>query len=153
MVSILDLTTSYNLYITIQNRLRELFVNIIEKINFLLEEKKLSKKEFAEKLQKLEPKLKGTGEVPSEQTIYRYLNESRELKVELIPYIAEVLGVNEQELFTFDIEYATNYNYRQSKEVREIIDLLQYAPNSIITHIKEQLIKHKALHNESIEKI
>jgi hypothetical protein len=38
-------------------------VNIIEKINFLLEEKKLSKKEFVDKLQKLEPKLNGTGEV------------------------------------------------------------------------------------------
>lgn len=85
------------------------FVNIIDKINFLLEEKGISKKEFVDKLQKLEPKLKGTGEIPSEQTIYRYLNESRELKVELIPYIAEVLGIQEQDLFTFDLEYACNY--------------------------------------------
>lgn len=128
-------------------------MNIIEKINFLLEEKKLSKKEFAGKLRKLEPKLKATGEVPSEQTIYRYLNESRELKVELIPYIAEVLEVTEQDLFTFDLEYACNYNYRQSKEVRSIIELLQYAPNSVVLHIKEQLMKHKELHNESVEKI
>jgi len=128
-------------------------VNIIEKINFLLEEKGLAKKEFAEKLQKLEPKLKGTGEIPSEQTIYRYLNESRELKVELIPYIAEVLEVQEQELFTFDLEYSCNYNYRQSKEVREIMELLQYAPNGVVVHIKEQLMKHKALYNESVEKI
>jgi len=128
-------------------------VDIIEKINFLLEEKGVSKKEFVEKLQKLEPKLKGTGEIPSEQTIYRYLNESRELKVELIPYIAEVLGVNEQDLFTFDLEYSCNYNYRQSKEVREIMELLQYAPNSIVTHIKEQLAKYKVLYGESVEKI
>lgn len=128
-------------------------MNIIEKIIFLLEEKGLSKKEFADKLRKLEPKLKATGEIPSEQTIYRYLNESRELKVELIPYIAEVLEVTEQDLFTFDLEYACNYNYRQSKEVRAIIELLQYAPNSVVLHIKEQLIKHKELHNESVEKI
>jgi transcriptional regulator with XRE-family HTH domain len=128
-------------------------VNIIEKINFLLEEKGVSKKEFVDKLQKLEPKLKGTGEIPSEQTIYRYLNESRELKVELIPYIAEVLEVTEQDLFTFDLEYACNYNYRQSKEVRTIIELLQYAPNGVITHIKEQLMKHKAVYSESLEKI
>lgn len=128
-------------------------MDIIEKINFLLEEKGVSKKEFVEKLQKLEPKLKGTGEIPSEQTIYRYLNESRELKVELIPYIAEVLGVNEQDLFTFDLEYSCNYNYRQSKEVREIMELLQYAPNSIVTHIKEQLAKYKVLYGESVEKI
>ncbi len=128
-------------------------MNIIEKINFLLEEKGVSKKEFVDKLQKLEPKLKGTGEIPSEQTIYRYLNESRELKVELIPYIAEVLEVTEQDLFTFDLEYACNYNYRQSKEVRTIIELLQYAPNGVITHIKEQLMKHKAVYSESLEKI
>jgi transcriptional regulator with XRE-family HTH domain len=128
-------------------------VNIIEKINFLLEEKGISKKEFVEKLQKLEPKLKGTGDIPSEQTIYRYLNESRELKVELIPYIAEVLEVTEQDLFTFDLEYACNYNYRQSKEVRTIIELLQYAPNGIVEHIKEQLMKHKAIYSESVEKI
>ncbi|MFZ2967799.1 MAG: helix-turn-helix transcriptional regulator [Sulfuricurvum sp.] len=126
-------------------------MDIIEKINFLLEEKGLSKKEFVDRLRKLEPKLKGTGDIPSEQTIYRYLNESRELKVELIPFIAEVLEVNEQELFTFNIEYACNYNYRQSKEIREIIDLLQYAPSSIITYIKEQLIKYKILHNETTQ--
>lgn len=128
-------------------------MNIIEKINFLLEEKGVSKKEFVEKLQKLEPKLKGTGEIPSEQTIYRYLNESRELKVELIPYIAEVLEVNEQELFTFDLEYSCNYNYRQSKEVREIMELLQYAPNGVVVHIKEQLLKYKVLYGESLGRI
>lgn len=71
----------------------------------------------------------------------------------MIPYIAEVLEVPEQELYSFDIEYATNYNYRHSKEVREIIDLLQYVPNSIIIHIKKQLSKYKILHVESIEKI
>lgn len=128
-------------------------MNVIEKINFLLVEKKISKKEFVEKLQKLEPKLKATGDAPSEQTIYRYLNETRELKVELIPYIAEVLEVTEQELFTFDLEYACNYNYQQSKEVREIIELLRYAPNGIVTHIKEQLTKHKTLYSESLKSI
>ncbi len=128
-------------------------MEVWEKINYLLEEKNITKQEFAEKLQKLEPKLKGTGEVPSEQTIYRYLNESRELKVELISYIAEVSEINEQELFTFDIEYSTNCNYRQSKEIREIINLLQYVTNTIVTHIKDQLTKYKVLHSESIEKI
>lgn len=128
-------------------------MDIIEKINFLLEEKGISKKEFADKLRKLEPKLKGTGEIPSEQTIYRYLNESRELKVELIPFIADVLEVTEQELFTFDIEYASNYNYRQSKEIREIIELLQYAPSIIIVLIKEQLLKYKIMYSETAQVI
>ncbi|MDD5401361.1 MAG: helix-turn-helix transcriptional regulator [Sulfurimonas sp.] len=63
-------------------------------------------------LQAIELKLKSTGEIPSEQTIYGYLNGKRELKAELIPYIAEVLEVDEQELFRFDIEYASEYNIR-----------------------------------------
>lgn len=128
-------------------------MEVYEKINYILQEKKIAKKDFVKNILLLEPKLKLTGEIPTEQTIYRYLNGQREIKIELIPYIAEVLGVDEQELFRFDIEYATNYNYRQSKEVRDIVDLLQYAPSNLILHIKEQLIKHKALHIESIEKI
>ncbi len=128
-------------------------MEVYEKINYILQEKKIAKKDFVKNILSLEAKLKSTGEIPTEQTIYRYLNGQREIKLELIPYIAEVLGVNEQELFSFDIEYATNYNYKQSKEVREIIDLLQYAPNGIVIHIKEQLSKYKALYGESVEKI
>lgn len=128
-------------------------MEVWEKINYLLEEKKITKQEFAHKLVTLQPNLKRTGESPSVQTILGYLYGKRELKVELIPYIAEVLKVNEQELFTFDLEYSCNYNYRQSKEVREIIELLQYAPNDIVTHIKEQLAKYKVLYGESVEKI
>lgn len=128
-------------------------MEVWEKINYLLEEKKITKQEFAHKLVGLEPHLKRTGESPSAQTILGYLYGKRELKVELIPYIAEVLEVSEQDLFTFDLEYACNYNYRQSKEVREIIELLRYAPTSIVTHIKEQLMKYKVLHTESIEKM
>ena len=124
-------------------------VEVWEKINYLLIEKKLSKKEFSDKLVALAPKLKRTDEAPSSQTILGYLYGKREIKVELIPYIAEVLGVSEQELFTFDLEYAQNYNYRQSKEVREILELLPYAPVSVVQHIKEQLQKYKKMHEES----
>ena len=128
-------------------------MEVWEKINYLLEEKKISKQEFANRLISLEPKLKRTLETPSSQTILGYLYGKRELKVELIPYIAEVLGVSEQELFNFNIEYATEYNYKQSKEVRKIVDLLPYAPNSIIEHIKTQLQKYKNLNNEIKNKI
>ncbi len=123
-------------------------MEVWEKINYLLEEKKISKQEFANRLISLEPKLKRTLETPSSQTILGYLYGKRELKVELIPYIAEVLGVSEQELFNFNIEYATEYNYKQSKEVREIVDLLPYAPNSVVEHIKAQLQKYKNLNDE-----
>ncbi len=128
-------------------------MEVWEKINYLLEEKKISKQEFANRLISLEPKLKRTLETPSSQTILGYLYGKRELKVELIPYIAEVLGVSEQELFNFNIEYATEYNYKQSKEVREIVDLLPYAPNSVVEHIKAQLQKYKNLNNETKNKI
>lgn len=128
-------------------------MEVWEKINYLFEEKKISKQDFANRLISLEPKLKRTLETPSTQTILGYLYGKRELKVELIPYIAEVLGVSEQELFNFNIEYATEYNYKQSKEVREIVDLLPYAPNSIIEHIKTQLQKYKNLNNETKNKI
>ena len=124
-------------------------MEVWEKINYLLEEKKISKQEFANRLISLEPKLKRTLETPSSQTILGYLYGKRELKVELIPYIAEVLGVSEQELFNFNIEYATEYNYKQSKEVREIVDLLPYAPNSVVEHIKTQLQKYKNLNDET----
>ncbi|MCT7472465.1 helix-turn-helix domain-containing protein [Aliarcobacter cryaerophilus] len=128
-------------------------MEVWEKINYLLEEKKISKQEFANRLISLEPKLKRTLETPSSQTILGYLYGKRELKVELIPYIAEVLGVSEQELFNFNIEYATEYNYKQSKEVREIVDLLPYAPNSVVEHIKAQLQKYKNLNDETKNKI
>lgn len=124
-------------------------MEVWEKINYLIEEKKLSKHEFALKLLSLEPKLKRTNEVPSIKTILGYLYGKRELKIELIPYIAEILEVNEQELFTFDIEFATENNLRHSKEAREILYLLNFAPKPIIEHIKIVLNKYKKLTEES----
>ncbi len=127
-------------------------MEVYEKINYLITEKKMVKQDFIKKLIELEPRLKRTGEVPSPSTINGYLYGKREIKIELIPYIAEVLGVSEQELFSFDLEYSCNNNYRQSKEVREIVHNLQYAPNTVIQNFKEQLAKYKTLHDESLRK-
>ena len=55
-------------------------MEVYEKINYLLKEKKMSKKGFVDKLLLLEPRLKQTDEIPSIQTIYRYLNAQREIK-------------------------------------------------------------------------
>jgi len=128
-------------------------MDIIEKINYLIEEKNMSQKEFAEALQNLEPKLTSIGNIPNIQTIYGYLNEKRELKIELIPCIAEVLEVQEQELFRFDIEYASSYNIRYSDEMREIIDLLSYAPKPIREEIRNLLIELKQLSKNKIDTI
>jgi len=118
-------------------------MEVWEKINYLLHEKKMTKQEFASKLIALEPKLKRTNEVPSVQTILGYLYGKREIKIELISYIAEVLDVGEQELFYFDIEYASEYNIRYSKDAREILDLLNYTPKLMIEHIKKVLRNYK----------
>lgn len=128
-------------------------MTIINKINYLIEEKNLTKKKFVTILQSLEPKLNSTGNIPNEQTIYGYLNGKRELKVELIPYIAESLNVTEQELFSFDIEYATEENIRYSKDAREILDLLQYAPKGMIEHIKNALYRFKVSYEKGIKEV
>jgi transcriptional regulator with XRE-family HTH domain len=77
-------------------------MEVYERINIILKQKNLTKRKFAKQLQDLEPKLKSTGETPTEKTIYKYLDGSIAIKIELIPYIAEVLQVSEQELFTND---------------------------------------------------
>ena len=74
-------------------------MEVYEKINLYLKDRKISKKEFAKRLIQLEVKLRNTGEVPSENTIYAYLNGRIGIKIELIPYIAEVLNIPEQLLF------------------------------------------------------
>lgn len=120
-------------------------MTVRDKINYVLQEQNLSKRDFAQKLLNLGPHLNSTGKPPSESTIYGYLNGRREIKIELVPYIAEVLRIKEQELFEFNIEFATEYNYRMSKEVREIIALLQYVPHSKIIELKNNLLKYKEL--------
>ncbi len=125
-------------------------MQLFEKINYLIEEKKLSKKEFTDIFLSLEPRLRTTGNPPSIGSVYSYLSGKREIKVELIPYIAEALGVKEQELFEFNIEYATEYNYNKSKEVHEIIDLLQYLPNTKLRELKDGLIKYKSLNENKL---
>lgn len=124
-------------------------MELFEKINYLLEEKEIKKVIFVKNLLALEPRLKQSGQKPTEQTIYRYLSGQRDIKVELLPYIAEVLGVSINELFEFDIEYASDYNIRYSREVREIVDLFAYVPKVTIQKIKEQLVEYKKMH-ESI---
>ncbi|MDR2151569.1 MAG: hypothetical protein LBO72_02005 [Helicobacteraceae bacterium] len=123
-------------------------MNVIDRINALINDSQITKGEFADKLREFEPRLNSTGEIPSKQCIYRYLNGSRELKVELIPYIARVLGVSESELFSEEVENAFGADTALSKEGRDIMRLLPYAPASVIRNIKEQLERYKKLYKE-----
>lgn len=126
-------------------------MNVSDKINYLLVEKGISKREFAQKLLSLNPILDRTGKAPSESTVYGYLNGGREIKIELIPYIAEALNVSEQELFINEIEFTNDYNYKYSKESREILDLLKFAPRSTIDEIKHYLVKYKKVYDDGIK--
>jgi hypothetical protein len=60
-------------------------LEVYEKINYILQEKKIAKKDFVKNILSLEPRLKATGEIPTEQTIYRYLNGKEKLKLNLSP--------------------------------------------------------------------
>ena len=74
-------------------------MEVYEKINTLIKEQKLTKRAFSNSLKNLEPKLRTTGEIPSENTIYSYLTGRISIPIELLPYIAEALNITEQELF------------------------------------------------------
>lgn len=126
-------------------------MNVADKINYLLEERGISKREFAQRLLSLSPTLERTGKSPSESTIYGYLNGGREIKIELVPYIAEALNISEQELFSSEIEYASDYNHKYSKEAREVLDLLKFAPRSAIDDVKNYLLKYKRVFDEGIK--
>ena len=126
-------------------------MELFEKVNYLIKEKNMTKKEFANKFLSLNPKLRTTGEAPSISSIYNYLTGKREIKVEHIPYIAETLEVKEQELFEFNIEYLAEYNYAHSKEVREIIKLLEYLPAVAIKNLKSSLEEYKKISDKGFQ--
>ncbi|MGD9625863.1 MAG: hypothetical protein AB7U51_14540 [Arcobacter sp.] len=147
-------------------------MEVYEKINLLLQEKKLSKKEFTEKLRNLEPKLNSTTEIPSEKSVYAYLSGRIGIKIELIPYIAEVLEIPEQLLF--DDSNRTRKMYLKhilqdiTSEEKELIkskvcpeqtskinipkdrfhninDLLIYAPEIFLENLENTLKNYKDL--------
>ncbi|QKF58826.1 helix-turn-helix domain-containing protein [Aliarcobacter lanthieri] len=145
-------------------------MEVWERLNNILKEQKLTKREFSQKLRDIEPKLKSTGEIPSENTIYSYLSGRITIPIELIPYIAETLNISEQELFDTssyskkryinylikniqktDFEYIKNLIDKPNTDInihlKELKDLLNYAPNSFIKKLIERLKEYKKLDN------
>ncbi len=143
-----------------------------EKINLFLKERKVNKKNFALKLLSLEPKLRSTGEIPTIKAIYAYLNGDIALKIELIPYIAEVLEIPEQLLFDDSSRirkiYLKHILQNISSEEKELIkskicseqiskitipkdrfhninDLLIYAPEIFLENLENTLKNYKDL--------
>lgn len=154
-------------------------MEVYERLNQILKEQKLTKRDFSNRLRSLEPKLKTTGEIPSENTIYSYLSGRITIPIELIPYIAEVLNVIEQELFDTtvnykkyakfliknikksDFEYVRNLINNQidtnllqideeanlNENLKQIENLIKYAPNSFLKKVIDRLKDYKRLDN------
>lgn len=131
-------------------------MEVYETINEILLHRNITKRDFAKKLRAIEPKLKSTGEIPTEKAIYGYLNGTSNLKIELIPYIAEALGIKEQELFSpisknpshddlYLKEPSVDYGKKPDEEIEKLISLLSYAPQPMIKDLISKLEKIKAL--------
>lgn len=134
-------------------------MEVYEKINSILSRKNVTKRWFASRLIELEPRLKSTGEVPTEKAIYGYLNGTSSIKIELVPYIAEVLHISENELFSQNKEYSNSLNtssvsdidttYGQSDEdIQKLISLLPYASKPLIQKLIKQLEESKRFYDE-----
>lgn len=146
---------------------------VYENINFLIAQRNFTKKEFCYRLLDLNPTLKRTGESPSIKTVYKYLNGSLTIPIELIPAIAEVLQVPEQVLFDTskqslyhcmkyfldnasqkDVERLSRYmssytslksGYIQTENeyIKKLWDLIPYAPKIFIEEVVQKLEKIK----------
>ncbi len=141
-------------------------MEVYEQINLLIEEKGLTKREFAKRLIALEPKSKRTGETMSEKAVYAYLSGKSVINADLIPYIADTLQVSEQSLFVENektrvrlIKYLLESLSDKEKKVIEkfyidalmperygdIVTLLPYASQSILEKIEQSLLEMKSI--------
>lgn len=133
-------------------------MTILERINAILKSKNMSKRELARRIIALEYRAAKTGEIPTESSIYAYLNGTIELKADLLPYIAQALNIYEQELFTSEAKSQKILQkiYRNNIErYAEIIDLLEYVSPKTMETLEAILDKNRtevqklniALHN------
>ena len=141
-------------------------MEVYEQINLLIEEKGLTKREFAKRLIALEPKSKRTGETMSEKAVYAYLSGKSVINADLIPYIADTLQVSEQSLFVENektrvrlIKHLLESLSDKEKKVIEkfyvdalmperygdIVTLLPYASQSILEKIEQSLLEMKSI--------
>jgi len=139
-------------------------MEVFEVINKILDDKRLSKREFAQKLIELEPKSNRTGETISESIVYSYLTGKTAIKSFLIPYIAEVLDIPEQLLFedtpkvrrrliqylasnlTSEEKYYLNTTINNNSNIgiqNIICELIQYAPEPMLKKIEQSLLDIK----------
>jgi len=142
-------------------------MEVFEVINNILDEKNMTKRDFAQKLIALEPKSNRTGEIISENIVYSYLSGQTTIKTYLIPYISDVLGVPEQFLFDNNVkvrkkllkylaesltedEYAFLSNNLKPNlmPTSKVSSLLKYAPSPLLKKLETSLEKIKNITDE-----
>nr|WP_315059186.1 helix-turn-helix domain-containing protein [uncultured Campylobacter sp.] len=74
-------------------------MKVVQRINEILKDKQINKRELARRLINLDMKAHKTGETPTESSIYVYLNGNIEIKADMLPFIADALGVSEQDFY------------------------------------------------------
>jgi len=101
-------------------------MQLYKNINLVLLEKDISKKEFIDKLQYLLKDSSITRKVPSNKTIYAYLNGKISIKIELLPFISTILDT--------PIDFLLSDNINRTRT-----DLLKYICKDLRYYEKEYL--------------
>ena len=123
-------------------------MKVVDRINEILKEKNISKRELANRLVDFGPKSSKTGETPRLSSLYAYLNGNIEIKADMIPYFADALGVYEQEFFS-DSKQALKIMVKiyQGKvdynKYEKIIELLEYLSPKTLAVLEELLTQNK----------
>ena len=108
-------------------------MKVVQRINEILKDKKINKRELARRLINLDMKAYKIGEIPTESSIYAYLNGNIEIKVDMLPFIADALGASEQDFFIDD--------YKQSQKILKRfygVENIYYKYHSIRVFIAER---------------
>jgi transcriptional regulator with XRE-family HTH domain len=102
-------------------------MEVYEKINDIIKKKNMTKREFANILRSLEPRLRSTDQAPVETTIYKYLNGQVSIPIEIITFIAEALDVTEQELFDDSLKVKIKFlkSISNDQKVIQAIDKME----------------------------
>ena len=117
-------------------------MRVAQRINEILKEKNLNKRELAKRLIDLGMRASKTGEIPTESSIYAYLNGNIEIKADMLPFIADALGVCEQEFFTSDSKQSQKILKRI--KYRNIIELLEYLSPKSLEILEKTLMQNKS---------
>lgn len=125
-------------------------MKVVDRINEILKAKNISKKELANRLIDLDMRTNKTGESPAKSSIYAYLNGNIEIKADMIPYIAEALGIYEQEIFSHSHKESTRILHKLYDDspiytkYNHILELLEYLSPKSLEVLEKTLNQHKA---------